>query len=244
MVPLDANLLSLVLFVIRTLPLICSEKRGESGLVCSTGVAAAWFRERTVNRIYLISRCNLKRFAALKTVDGAEFVAGGSVFFLLGDGGHVGSVVGGGHGDQAGPEPGEGGVAVEVGVVFRVDVEEVEGPWIVRDGLFYVTEEAAQDGEFKGVEEEGEDGLGGQGMGGGVGVVEDKGGEGVGLQVVVPEGDIGVGDTCEVGVELDAFDAEEGELGAEQHGAAFAGADVEEDGAFDGLGVRALKPDV
>jgi len=81
-------------------------------------------------------------------------------------------------------------------------------------------------------------------MGGGVGVVEDKGGEGVGLQVIVPEGDIGVGDTCEVGVELDAFDAEEGELGAEQHGAAFAGADVEEDGAFDGLGVRALKPDV
>ncbi len=163
---------------------------------------------------------------------------------MLGDGGHVGSVVGGGHGDEAGPEAGEGGVVVEVGVVFGVDVEEIEGPWIVGDRLLYVAEEAAQDGEFEGMEEEGQGGLGGKGMGGRVGVMKAQGGEGVGLQVVVPEGDIGVGDTREVGVELDPFDAEEGELGGEEHGAAFAGADVEEDGALDGLGTRALDPDV
>ena len=66
------------------------------------------------------------RFAAFKAVDGAEFVAGGAVFLLFGDGGEVGEVVGGGHGDEAGPEAGEGGVVVEVGVVLGVDVEEVE----------------------------------------------------------------------------------------------------------------------
>ncbi len=120
-------------------------------------------------------------FAAFQAVNGAEFVAGRAVFLLLGDGGEVGGVVGGGHGDEAGPEAGEGGVVVEVGVVFGVDVEEVEGLWIVGDGLFYVAEEAAQDRKFEGVEEEGEGGLGGEGMGGGVGVMEDEGREGVGL---------------------------------------------------------------
>lgn len=72
----------------------------------------------------------------------------------------------------------------------------------------------------------------------------------------MPEGDIGGGDACEVGIELDAFDAEEGELRGQEHGAAFAGADVEEDGALDiqlgsairlgsaGLGGGAMEPDV
>ena len=43
-------------------------------------------------------------------VDGALFVAGGAVFFLLGDGGEVGGVVFGGHGYVAEEETGEGGV--------------------------------------------------------------------------------------------------------------------------------------
>ena len=104
-----------------------------------------------------------------------------SRILLFGDGGEVGEVVGGGHGDEAGPEAGEGGVAVEVGVVLGIDVEEVEGLWIVGDGGLHMAEEAAQDGEFEGVEEEGEGGFGGEGVGGGVGVVKDEGGEGVGL---------------------------------------------------------------
>ncbi len=61
-------------------------------------------------------------FAASEAVDGAEFVAGGAVFLLLGDGGEVGDVVGGGHGDGTHPEAGEGGVVVEVGVVLGVGV--------------------------------------------------------------------------------------------------------------------------
>jgi hypothetical protein len=65
-------------------------------------------------------------FAAFIAVNGAKFVACGAVLFLFGYGGEVGQVVGWGHGDEAGPEAGEGGVAVEVGVVFGVDVEEVE----------------------------------------------------------------------------------------------------------------------
>ena len=60
----------------------------------------------------------------------------------------------------------------------------------------------------------------------------------------MPKGDVSFGDGCEVGVELDAFHAEEGELGGEEQGAAFAGAYVEEDGLFDGLGSGALEPDV
>ena len=60
----------------------------------------------------------------------------------------------------------------------------------------------------------------------------------------MPERDVGLGDGCEEGVEFDPFDAEEGELGGEEHGAAFAGSDVEEDGAFDGLGSGAVEPDV
>ena len=68
-------------------------------------------------------------------------------------------MVGWGHGDEAGPESGEGGVAVEVGVVLGVDVEEVERLWVVRDGGLNVAEEAAQDGELEGMEEEGEGGF-------------------------------------------------------------------------------------
>ena len=51
-----------------------------------------------------------------------------------------------------------------------------------------------------------------------------------------------MGDGCEGGVELDAFDAEEGELGGEEQGAAFAGTNVEKDGLFDGLRDGAVQP--
>ena len=73
--------------------------------------------------------------AAGVAVDGALFVAGGAVFFLLGDGGEVGGVVFGGHGDGAEEEAGEGGVLVEDVAALGVDVEEVEGGW-GEPGLF------------------------------------------------------------------------------------------------------------
>jgi hypothetical protein len=199
---------------------------------------------RFADVIFAIRSPDLCEFTAFIAVDGAKFVAGGAVFFLLGDGGQVGEMVGGGHGDEAGPEAGEGGVVVEVRVVFGVDVEEVERPWIVGDRLLYMAEEAAQEGELEGVKEEGEGGFEGEGVGGRVGVMEEEGGECVGLYVLVPEGDVGVGGACEVGVELDAFDAEEGKLGGEEQGAAFAGANVEEDGALDRLRGGAMEPDV
>jgi hypothetical protein len=96
-----------------------------------------------------------------------------------------------------------------------------------------VAVEAALDGELEGMEEESERRFEGERVGGGVGVVESEGGECVGLCVVVPKRDVGGSDACEVRVELYAFDVEEWELGGEEHGAAFAGTDVEEDGAFD-----------
>ena len=106
-------------------------------------------------------------------------------------------------------------------------------------------------GSSKGWKRKARVGLGGEWVPGGVGVVKRDGAEGVGGGVVLPEGDVGRGDAGEVGVELDAFDAEEGVLRGEEEGAAFAGADVEEDGALDvaggvgrGGGGGALQPDV
>ena len=122
-------------------------------------------------------RLKLPGFAAFEAINRAELVAGGAVFLLLGDGGEVGGVVGGGHGDEAGPEAGEGGVVVEEGVVFSVGVEEVERCWVVGSGFFDVAEEAAEDGQLEGVEEEGQGGLGGDGVKRGVGVVQLDGRE-------------------------------------------------------------------
>ena len=138
--------------------------------------------------------------SALKTVDGAEFVARGAVFFLFGNGGEVGQVVVGGHGDEAGPETAEGWVVVEVGVVLGVDVDEIKRMGMRGLRGFNMAEEAAQDGELEGMEEEGERGFERERMGGGVGVVEDERREGVGLCVVVPQRDVGCGDAGEVGV--------------------------------------------
>jgi hypothetical protein len=188
--------------------------------------------------------------AAGEAVEGAEFVAGGTILFLFGDGGEVGDVVVGRHGDGAHPEALEGWMAVEQGAVLGVGVEEVEGMEVAGAGAgglggFHVAEVAAEDGQLEGMEEEGDDGSVGERMGGGVGVGEGERSEGVGGGVLAPEFNVGLGDVGEVGVELDAFGAEKGELGGEQEGAAFAGADVEEDGAFDGsLGIGALEPEI
>ena len=46
---------------------------------------------------------------------------------MLSYGGEIGGVVFGGHGYEAVPEAGEGGVAVEDGTALGVDVEDVEG---------------------------------------------------------------------------------------------------------------------
>jgi len=150
-------------------------------------------------------------------------------------------VVGGGHGDAADPEAGEGGVVVEEGVVLGVGVDEVEGCGVGGAGVLDVAEEAAEDGQLEGVKEECEGRRGGDGVEGGVGVVELDGREGVGGGVLRPERDVGLGDVGEGLVELDAFDAEERVLRGEEAGAAFAGADVEEDGLLDGgLGAELL----
>jgi hypothetical protein len=119
----------------------------------------------------------LSGLAAGVAIDGAELVAGRAVLFLFCDGGEVGDVVGGGHGDGAHPEASEGGMAVEQGVVLGIDIEEVEVPGgprvgILCEGPFDVAEEAAEDGQLEGVEEEGESGLGGNRVFGGVGVVQ------------------------------------------------------------------------
>jgi len=79
-------------------------------------------------------------------VEAAEFVACGAVFLLLGDGCEVGDVVGGGHGDTAHPEAGEGGMVVEEGVVLGVGVDEVEGSGVIGTAGFDVAEEAAEEG--------------------------------------------------------------------------------------------------
>lgn len=199
----------------------------------------------------LCKRCRGARFwrrlgvAAGVAVDRAEFVSGGAVLFLLGDGGEVGEVVVGGHRDVAMPEAGEGRVVIEERIMLRIDVYEIEGAGVPCEGVFDVAEEAAEDGKLEGVEEEGESRFGGEWVGGGVGMVKGEGGEGFGEGVAVPEVDVGLGDGGEVGVELDAFDAEEGIAGGNEKGAAFTGADVEEDGFFDGRGEgEALEPEV
>jgi hypothetical protein len=93
--------------------------------------------------------------AAGVAVDGALFVAGGAVLFLRGDGGQIGDVVLGGHGDGPEEETGEGGMAVEDVAALGVDVEDVERWWGRGGGLFCevgfdVAEESFQDGGFEG----------------------------------------------------------------------------------------------
>jgi hypothetical protein len=173
--------------------------------------------------------------AAGELIDRTQLVAGGTVLFLIGDGGEIGDVIGRCHGDWAHPQASEGGMAIEQRTVLGVGVEQIEGSGVSARGLrgLDVAQEAAQDGEFEGMKEEGDGGFERQRVGGGVGVMQEQGSQRVGERVALPEGDVAASGLGERGVELDAFDAQEGMLRGEQHGAAFTGADVEEYRALD-----------
>jgi len=107
------------------------------------------------------------------------------------------------------------------------------------------SEEAAEDGQFKGVKEEGQGGLGGEGVAQGVGVVESDGCELGGVGAMLPDSGVGEGGLGKIAVKFNAFNAKKWEAGGKQGGATFAGADVEEDGLFDGCGeVEALQPEI
>ncbi len=182
--------------------------------------------------------------AAGVAVDGALFVAGGTVLFLLGDGFQVGSVVFGGHLDFAVPEAGEGWVIVEDVSALGVDVEEVEsclrGAAALGESGFNALEKGFEDRSFEGVEEEGEGRGAGKVEVEGVLLIEADGGDGVGGGVRgvggEPEVEVSLGYVGHGGVELDADDLVEGEFAGEEHGSAFAGTDVDEGVAGDGMG--------
>ena len=147
----------------------------------------------------------------------------------------------GGHLDFAVPEAGEGGVVVEDVGALGVDVEKVEGGAGALGVVgFDAAEEGFEDGGFEGVEEEGQGGGAGEVEVEGVLLVEADGGDGVGGGVGgvggEPEVEIALGDVGHGGVELDADDLVEGEFAGEEHGSAFAGADVDEGVAGDGMG--------
>ena len=113
--------------------------------------------------------------------------------------------------------------------------------WLSELG-FDAAEESLEDGGFEGVEEEGDGGGGGEVEGEGVLVEELSGREGWGGGVGVVGGDavveVALGDVGEGGVELDADDLAEGEFAGNEHGAAFAGAVIDEGVGVDGVGRR------
>ena len=90
------------------------------------------------------------------------------------------------------------------------------------------------------MEEEGEGGVAGDVEGEGILLVEADGGEGRGGGVGCVSGEPAVEvELCGVGeggVELDADDLMEGELAGDEHGAAFAGTEVDEGVVRDGVG--------
>jgi hypothetical protein len=193
----------------------------------------------------------LRAGAAGVAVDCALLVSGGTVFFLCGDGGQVGDVVLGGHGDGAEEESGEGGVAVEDVGALGVDVEEIEcGRWTAGGALgelgFDAAEEELEDGSFKGVEEEGDAGGGGEIEVEGV-LQEELGwregwGGGVVCVGVLPVVKVGLGEGGEVGVELDSDDLAKGEFAGDENGAALTRAEVDEGVVIDGMGWRGGEP--
>jgi len=71
-------------------------------------------------------------------------------------------VVGRRHGDAAGPDPLESRVTVEERSVLGIYIYEVKGPRVPGKGGFDAAEEAAEDGQLKGVKEEGQGGFRGQ----------------------------------------------------------------------------------
>jgi hypothetical protein len=142
--------------------------------------------------------------AAGEAIDGALFVAGGAVFFLLGDGGQVGGVVFGRHGYGTEEEAGERWVAVEDRAALGVDVEEIEG-WCGGAAVwcelgFNAAEEELEDGCLERMEEEREGRGAGEVEGEGVLLEEADGGEcwggsvgGVGGKPMLEVGLCGVG---------------------------------------------------
>jgi hypothetical protein len=190
--------------------------------------------------------------AAGIAVDGALFVAGGTVLLLFGDGREVCDVVFGGHGHRAEEETGEGGVLVEYGAALRVDVEDVEGDSrgagpFGKTG-FDAAKEQLQDGGFEGMEEKGESGGAAEVEGESVLLVELDGrelrGSGVGGMGFDPEIEIALSDVGHLGIQLDADDLFERQLAGDQHGATLAGADVDEGVVVDGVGRDCLAPEV
>ena len=145
----------------------------------------------------------------------------------------------GGHLDFAVPEAGEGWMVVEDVGAFGVDIEEVESAGALGEVGFDAPEEGFEDGGFEGVEEEGDGGGAGEVEVEGVLLVEADGGDGVGGGVGgvggEPEVQVALGDVGHDGVELDADDLVEGEFAGEEHGSAFAGADVDEGVVGDGM---------
>jgi len=76
-------------------------------------------------------------------------------------------------------------------------------------------------------------------------VVEGDGGELGGVGAALPDPGVGEGDAGEGAVEFDAFDTEERVARGKQSGAAFAGADVKEDGLSNGCErSKALQPEI
>jgi hypothetical protein len=177
-------------------------------------------------------------------VDGALFITRGTVVFLLRDGGEISGVVLGGHRDWAEEETGEGGVLVENLAALGVDVEEVERGWgracFFREAGFDAAEKQFEDRGFKGVEEEGEGGGAGEVEGEDVLLVEAYGGKGRGGGVGCVSGEpvvqILLRSVGEDRVEFDTDDLVEWEFAGDKHGAAFAGADVDEGVVGDRVG--------
>ncbi len=88
-------------------------------------------------------------------------------------------------------------------------------------------------------------GSAGKSSAGGVGLMQHERREHGGLCVLCQMEMLRRATAARVRVELDAFDAEERVLGGEQHRAAFACADVEEDGALDGREwMQLLEPEI
>jgi hypothetical protein len=190
--------------------------------------------------------------AAGVAVYGALFVAGRAVVFLLRDGGEVCGVILWGHGDGAEEEASEGRVLVEDFAALGVDVEEVEGGWrsarFLCEAGFDAAEKELQNGGFEGVEEEGEGGGAGEVEGEDVLLVEPDGSKprrgGVGFVGGEPVVQIALRGVGEGGVELDANDLVEGKFAGDEHGAAFAGTDVDEVVVGDGVGWVGSTPEV
>jgi len=129
--------------------------------------------------------------------------------------------------------------------VLGIDIYEVKGPRVPCQRGFYAAQEAAQDGQLKGVKEEGQGGRIRQRVLERVSMVERDRSQLGGLGAALPDFSVGEGNVGQGAVEFDAFDPQKREARGEQGSATFAGANVEEDGLFDGSGeVQALQPEV